>query len=57
MSETGGGAKMPEPLSYEDAFAEMAAEGTEIAEFDATLADGLSDDDNTYEEDARRKHP
>ena len=37
--------KLSDMLSYEEAFAEMAAEGTEIAEFDGTLADGLPDDD------------
>jgi antitoxin MazE len=37
-----------EKLSFEQAFAEMAAlgtEGTEIEAFDATLSDGLPDDD------------
>lgn len=37
----------PGPLSFEESFVTMAAEATEIAEFDATLADGLPDDDYT----------
>ena len=40
--------KSSEKLSFEEAFGEMAAlgaEGTEIDEFEATLSDGLPDDD------------
>lgn len=49
MIETADGVllrpKLSDMLTYEEAFAEMAAEGTEIGEFDGTLADGLPRDD------------